>query len=129
MSELRDAGFGMEQDGSAGVEEESFLTEQEERRPETARGLRPSDIRRANRELILALLARDGPTSRVALALRTGLSRVTVGAIVADLLRDGCVREEGSAPSTPAGGRRAILVRLNERVSCIAEDSPHRATP
>src|SRR5690348_6597184 len=125
MSESRDTGPRVEQDRHASLEGEPLLMEQEDHQPETARGLRPSDIRRANRELILALLARDGPASRVALALHTGLSRVTVGAIVADLLRDGCVREVGAAPSTPAGGRRAILVRLNEHVSGVAEDLPH----
>jgi len=115
MSESRDAGHGVEQDRHASLEGEPLPMEQEERRPEAARGLRPSDIRRANRELIVALLARDGPASRVTLALRTGLSRVTVGAIVADLLRDGCIREEGPVPSSPSGGRRATLLCVSEQ--------------
>jgi hypothetical protein len=114
MRESRDTGPMVERDSHAGLEGEPLLMEQEDHQPEAARGLRPSDIRRASRELIVALLARDGPASRVTLALRTGLSRVTVGAIVADLLRDGCVHEEGPAPSSPAGGRRATLVSLNE---------------
>jgi hypothetical protein len=117
MSESRDADSMVEQDSHAGLEGKPLLEGQEDHQTEAARGLRPSDIRRANRELIVTLLTRDGPASRVTLALRTGLSRVTVGAIVADLLRDGCLREEGPAPSSPAGGRRATLL-------CVIEQSP-----
>ena len=124
MSDSRDVGHRVEQDRHASLEGEPLLMEQEDHQPEAARGLRPSDIRRANRELIVALLARDGPASRVTLALRTGLSRVTVGAIVADLLRDGCLREEGPAPSSPVGGRRATLVSLNEHAPDVANCIP-----
>jgi hypothetical protein len=118
MSAWRDTVPSGEQDGYGSLHGEPLPTGQEERQHMAApRGLRPSDIRRVNRELVLALLARDGPASRVTLALRTGLSRVTVGAIVADLLRDGSVREEGPAPSSPVGGRRATLLCLNEAAS------------
>src|SRR5262249_31215193 len=78
------------------------------------RGVRPADVRAANRICVLASLAHDGPASRVALACRTGLSRVTIGAIVSDLLREGLLREEGSVPPSAAGGRRATLLWLNE---------------
>ena len=118
MSESRDTGHRVEQDRHSGLEGEPPLMKQEDHQPGAARGLRPSDIRRANRGLIVALLTRDGPASRVTLALRTGLSRVTVGAIVADLLRDGCLREEGPAPSSPVGGRRATLLCVNEQSPC-----------
>ena len=82
------------------------------------RGVRPADVRAANRACVLASLAHDGPASRVALACRTGLSRVTIGAIVSDLLREGLLREEGSVPPSAAGGRRATLLRLNEPQTC-----------
>jgi hypothetical protein len=97
-----------------------MATEQSEQTAHTApphdllplRGLRPADVRAANRACILATLARDGPSSRVALAFRTGLSRVTIGAIVGDLLREGRLREEGSLPASVVGGRRATLLHL-----------------
>jgi hypothetical protein len=135
MSDSRDVAPTPAQDNHDGVAVESLMVEQADHSTDAAplRGLRPADIRRANRELILTLLARDGPASRVTLALQTGLSRVTVGAIVAELLRDGCLREEGSVPPSRAGGRRSTLLRLSERLipvaqeqllPCRTEDSP-----
>jgi len=126
MRELHDASPQVGQDNCAGVDGESLLTGQVGRRAEATplRGLRPADIRKTNRELILALLARDGPASRVTLALHTGLSRVTVGAIVADLLRDGYLREDGSTPPSPAGGRRATLVCLNDDIADGSQQLP-----
>jgi hypothetical protein len=136
MSDPRDVAPTPAQDNHDDAAVESLLTGQADDHDGVAplRGLRPADIRRANRELILTLLARDGPASRVTLALQTGLSRVTVGAIVAELLREGCLREEGSVPPSRAGGRRSTLLRLNESLipitqepsrPCWTEDSPH----
>jgi predicted ArsR family transcriptional regulator len=82
--------------------------------PAPIRGLGLADMRAANRDCILEALARDGPLSRVALARRIGLSRTTVSTIVADLLREGRVHEEGTVPSPTSGGRRAILLRLSD---------------
>ena len=76
------------------------------------RSLHLADMRAANRACILTALERYGPLSRVALARRIGLSRTTVGTIIGDLLREGRVREEGKAPASAPGGRRAILIRL-----------------
>jgi hypothetical protein len=117
MTGSRDVASTSAQDGYGSLVVEPLLPGQtrHESSMTPMRGLRPADIRKANRELVLALLARDGPASRVTLALQTGLSRVTVGAIVADLLRDGCLREDGSVPPSRAGGRRSTLLCLNER--------------
>jgi|GEM_PF-6091878 len=87
------------------------------------RGVRPADVRVANRACVLASLAQDGPASRVVLACRTGLSRVTIGAIVSDLLREGAIREEGSVPPPAVGGRRAALLRLNEGQGEAADEA------
>jgi hypothetical protein len=84
------------------------------------RGVRPADVRAANRACVLASLAHDGPASRVALACRTGLSRVTIGAIVSDLLQEGLLREEGSVPPSAAGGRKATLLWRNEPQICTS---------
>lgn len=78
------------------------------------RGFGLADIRAANRELILTALEREGPLSRSALARRLGLSRTTVGGIIADLLREGRVREDGALPAAARGGRRATLLRVCE---------------
>jgi hypothetical protein len=118
MSELPDAAHRATEDDCAAVKQapSALLPAQDTIGETQLRGLRPPDIRRANRELILKLLARDGPASRVALARRTGLSRAAVGTIVAELLHDGSLREGGVEPSSPAGGRRATLVCLNKDV-------------
>ena len=73
-----------------------------------------ADVRAANRACILAALEREGPLSRSALARRLGLSRTTVSHIVADLLREGRVREDGTLPASRAGGRRATLLEVCE---------------
>jgi AraC-like DNA-binding protein len=75
-----------------------------------AHGFGVADLRAANRACILAALERDGPLSRIALARRLGLSRTTVSHIVAELLAEGRVREDGALPASEAGGRRATLL-------------------
>lgn len=77
------------------------------------RGVGLADIRAANRACILATLEREGPLSRIALARLVGLSRTTVGSIVADLLREGRLSEIGTLPAAVTGGRRAVLLLLN----------------
>jgi len=78
----------------------------------TQRGVGLADIRAANRACILATLEREGPLSRIALARLVGLSRTTVGSIVADLLREGRLSEVGTLPAAVTGGRRAVLLLL-----------------
>jgi predicted ArsR family transcriptional regulator len=78
------------------------------------RGVGLADVRAANRACILATLEREGPLSRIALARLVGLSRTTVGSIVADLLREGRLREVGMLPAAVTGGRRAVLLLLSD---------------
>lgn len=60
---------------------------------------RPDAIRRHNLGLILGHVHRDGPLTRADLTQRLGVSRSTVGALVADLTALGLVEE-----SVPIGG-------------------------
>jgi hypothetical protein len=85
-----------------------------ESRPTSAHGFHLSDVRAANRACILRALEGEGPLSRIALARRLGLSRTTVSHIVAELLSEGRVREDGELPASESGGRRATLLRLCE---------------
>ena len=80
--------------------------------PASEHGFGMADVRTANRACILAALEREGPLSRSALARRLGLSRTTVSHIVAELLREGRVREDGTLPASEAGGRRATLLEV-----------------
>ncbi len=73
-------------------------------------GVRLADMRAANRACIIATLEREGPLSRIALARLIGLSRTTVGSIVAELLREGRLCEVGRSPAAHAGGRRAVVL-------------------
>ncbi|MFC9531761.1 ROK family protein [Streptomyces sp. NPDC056975] len=70
-----------------------------------------SDLRRANRAVILQQLYFDGPTSRQALGPLTGLSSGSVSNVVAELAADGLVEEAGSLDSD--GGRPRILLRVS----------------
>ncbi|MEV5301095.1 ROK family transcriptional regulator [Amycolatopsis methanolica] len=64
-------------------------------------------MRRRNVALVMELIARDAPVSRVELAQRTGLTKATVSSLVAELTGAELVRdlgpEPGRAPGRPAG--------------------------
>ena len=71
-------------------------------------------LRRANTALVLRSLRDHGPASRVELAGRTGLSKATVGVIVAALeesgaLGDGPTPEPGGGPTRGRPGRPLAL--------------------
>jgi len=74
------------------------------------RVLRPRQVRRANRAVILELLRRHERLSRVDIARRTGLSEGTISRIIAELMRRRLVAEDGSEDST--GGRPAMRLQL-----------------
>ena len=74
-------------------------------RPSTAR-----DLRRSNRSAILRELLFTGESTRQALAGHTSLSAATVGLVIADLLDEGLVHENGTQESS--GGRPRTLIRM-----------------
>lgn len=63
-----------------------------------------------NTALVLRALYDFGPISRTDVARMSGLTRTTVGEVVAGLISDGLAREAGRGPST--GGKAPILVEL-----------------
>lgn len=69
-------------------------------------------LRRSNTALVLRSLRQDGPASRSELALRTGLAKATVGAIVAELSERGALSEEPAAAEPGRQGRPGRPVRL-----------------
>ncbi len=83
-------------------------------------GQASSSLREANRASLLDVLRVAGPTSRAALARRTGLSKQTVSTIVADLLADGVVREAGRSEPEPGGGRPGTLVQYAAEQAIVA---------
>lgn len=104
-----------DQDGQAGQRALASAAERvSANAPDGRHGFHVADVRAANRAAVLAALERDGPLSRIALARLLGLSRTTVSHIVASLIAEGRVREDGALPASEAGGRRATLLRLHE---------------
>lgn len=68
-------------------------------------------IRDINRRLILETIIQEDPISRASLAQRTGLTKATVSAIVANLIEQNLVLEIGS--DNTSLGRKPILLTFN----------------
>lgn len=72
----------------------------------------PEHARAHNRSLVLQTLFHQGAMSRADLSRETGLTRVTISDLVADLIADGFVIEKGLRESA-GPGKPAILVDLD----------------
>lgn len=75
-------------------------------------------VRALNRRLVLRLLREDGPTSRTALAGRSGLSNGAITRIVGELIDEGLLTERSVGVST--GGRRPVLLDLDTSARVVA---------
>ncbi len=71
-----------------------------------------AQTRAHNASLVLRAIYDLGPISRADIARLTGLTRTSVGELVADLEADGLARDAGKAPSR--GGKAPTLVELVE---------------
>jgi predicted NBD/HSP70 family sugar kinase/biotin operon repressor len=67
----------------------------------------------SNHSLILDMVRKKSPISRVQLAKEFGLSKVTVSAIINDLIDEGLIIEVGAGAGCEKGGRKPILLALN----------------
>lgn len=79
-----------------------------------------SPIRDGNRDLVLELLRRNQPISRVDIARKSGLQRSTISSIVDDLIEEQWVRE-GSVVKTERG-RRPTMLTMNEDLLLLVGD-------
>ena len=88
----------------------------------TSPAARPDAIRRHNLGLVLSNIHRDGELTRAELTQRLGVSRSTVGALVADLVALGLVA--GVVPAGGAGvGRPShVVVPRDDGVFAVAVD-------
>ncbi len=75
------------------------------------KGLAPQHVRGVNRAVVLQLLRRFRQLSRADIARRAGLSEGTVSRIIAELMKERLVTEQGVENST--GGRPGTLLRLD----------------
>jgi len=74
-------------------------------------GATPGDAKQHNRALILRTLYSTGPASRADIARATGLTKVTVSGLTAELIGEGLLHELGQQESQRPG-KPAILVDL-----------------
>lgn len=70
-------------------------------------------VRRHNLARVLRALRSDGPMSRAALATHTGLTKVTLSSIAAELLERGLVREQSSEHAAGQAGRPSRPLSLD----------------
>lgn len=73
----------------------------------------PEQARAHNRSLVLQTLYRSGPLSRADLARETGLTRVTVGDLVGELITESLAHELGTRTTESRPGKPATLVDLH----------------
>ena len=86
------------------------------------RSAMPSDIRRRNRQAVLRSLYPDKWYSRADLSRMTGLSKVSISDVVADLTQEGLVAE-GGYKSSSRPGKPAVLVGIKaEGTNIMAVD-------
>lgn len=83
----------------------------------------PSDVRRSNRSLMFSLLFPSNQYSRAELGRRTGLSRVAVSDVVADMIDEGLIRESGIETNATGKGKRGTLLSVDAtRLRIISVD-------
>ncbi len=71
-------------------------------------------VKRANTSLIANTLRTQGPLSKAQLSRITNLTKSTVSSIVNELIAQGIVREAGIGSAGSTGGRRPVMLELNE---------------
>ncbi len=82
----------------------------------------PEHARAHNRALVLQQLFHFGPTSRADLARSTGLTRVTVSDLVAELIEEGLVAERGVRAEVRVGKPATLVAMCTEDFQIVAID-------
>ena len=85
-----------------------------------------SPIRDGNRDLVLEVLRRNQPISRVDIARKSGLQRSTISSIVDGLIEERWVRE-GSVVKTERGRRPTMLTMNDDLLLLVADIRPTKA--
>ena len=98
------------------------------RRVRTSAAVLPTDGRRQNLSLVLQTLRRLGPTSRAQLAREVGVTKVTMSALVSELIDEGRVLDVGTAEQD-GPGKRATLVDLDRGAPAHPRRRPVGAGP
>ena len=85
-------------------------------------GATQEEVRRRNLAALLGYVHLRGPTTRAALTVAMGLNRSTIGALTAELVGAGLVREEPPPRRAGAGRPSLVVVPEGERVYVLAVD-------
>ncbi|MFZ5852176.1 MAG: ROK family protein [Actinomycetota bacterium] len=85
-------------------------------------GATQEEVRRHNLAALLGYVHLRGPTTRAALTVAMGLNRSTIGALTAELVGAGLVREEPPPRRAGAGRPSLVVVPEGERVYVLAVD-------
>ncbi len=82
---------------------------------------RSDDVRKRNRNRILAVLRRNSSASSKGICARTGLSASTVSAITSELLdEEVIIRQDENAPASSGRGRPQVRLALNPSAALVA---------
>lgn len=84
--------------------------------------LRRADSRRHHRAMLLQELFADGPASRADLARSSGLTRVTVSDLVAELIGEGLLEELGAPVETRVGKPPTLVGLVPDAKQVVAID-------
>jgi len=79
----------------------------------------PEQARQINIALILNLLRFEGVLSRTQIAKKLNLSKMTISAIISDLIDEHLIVEIGEGKGDKNGGRKPILLKLTENTKYI----------
>ncbi|QIK63912.1 ROK family transcriptional regulator [Leucobacter viscericola] len=95
--------------------------------PRTALKATPGDAKQHNRVLVLQTLYLSDPLSRADLARATGLTKVTISGLVAELIDEGLLRELGHQESQRPGKPATLVDLARDSHAVLALDlSDHR---
>ncbi|MEX0730124.1 MAG: ROK family transcriptional regulator [Aquisalimonadaceae bacterium] len=81
---------------------------------ESSSGASSEGLRRHNRSLVLQHIFTNGPTSRVKIAAKTGLTGAAITRITRELIDAGLIREGAKVGNADRPGRRSIELDLDE---------------
>ncbi len=76
-------------------------------------------IKDLNKKQILKIIIENDPISRIDISKYLKISRPTTTFYINELLEAGLIEEVGKGKSTPQGGKKAVLIRFNEKAGYI----------
>lgn len=76
-------------------------------------------LREINKKNILKIVIEKGPISRINISKQLRISRPTTSDYINDLVKKNLIKEVGKSESTPAGGKRAVLLQFNSKSGFI----------